>query len=298
MDRRDAIKTLLAGAVAGTVGHAQQLFRPLIGIPTFGFTTTATTFTPSFTKTGATLYWHWPDGTYASSNSPTKTLAAGTKAIRVQSADGFSRVTAVNLNNLSLSNALPPFAACTSLVNFQCINNSCSNALPSFATCTALQTFYCDHNSFSSTLPSFATCTALVNFFCNDNSFSNALPSFAACTALQTFYCNNNSFSNALPSFAACTALVNFFCNNNSFSAVVAGSFATQKSMNYCTFNTNALPAAAVNQVLADCVVSLGISGRVVCNLNLAGGTNAAPTGQGIVDKSTLVAAGWTVTTT
>jgi hypothetical protein len=105
-------------------------------------------------------------------------------------------------------------------------------------------------------------------------------------------------FSGTLPPFAACTSLAYFNCNNNQFSDVVAGSFATQKSMNTAHFGSNALPAAAVNQVLADCVVSLGISGRVVCTVNLAGGTNAAPTGQGLTDKATLVAAGWTVTTT
>lgn len=31
--------------------------------------------------------------------------------------------------------------------------------------------------------------------------------------------------------------------------------------------------------------------------INLSGGTNAAPTGQGLTDKATLITAGWTVTT-
>ena len=163
--------------------------------------------------------------------------------------------------------------------------------------------FYCYSNSFSGTLPSFSTCTLLVNFICYSNSFSGTLPSFSTCTSLVNFYCNGNSFSGTLPSFSTCTSLVNFYCGyyygeTNAFNNVVPGSFATQKSLSTAWFYGNAFPASAVNQVLADCVVSLGISGRVVCALNLAGGTNAAPTGQGIVDKATLVAAGWTVTTT
>ena len=273
MNRRDLLKSL-AIAVPGAA-YAQQMFHAAV-LPTMVFQTTHTTgFAPSFTKTGATLYWKWPDGTYTSSNAPTKTLAAGTKRVEVQSRDGFQLVTVFNSPSMHFSGTLPSFAACTKLVYV-----------------------YCYSNSFSGTLPSFATCTKLAYFSCYSNSFSGTLPPFAACTSLVTFYCHYNGFSGTLPSFAACTALVNFACLSNQFSDVVAGSFATQKSMSAANFSSNALPAAAVNQVLADFVVSLGISGRVACTVNLAGGTNAAPTGQGLTDKATLVAAGWTVTTT
>ena len=62
---------------------------------------------------------------------------------------------------------------------------------------------------------------------------------------------------------------------------------------------TNAITAAAdINAILADLVTSTGIGGRVGCTVQLEGGTNAAPTGQGITDKATLNAIeGWTVTT-
>ena len=226
MTRRDLLKSLTL-SVPGAA-YAQQMFHGA-SLPTMVFQTTATSFSPAFTKSGATLYWKWPDGTYTASNAPTKTLAAGTKIVRAQSQDGFNKVTGFNGYS----------------------------------------------QNFSGTLPSFAACTLLVNFVCHDNSFTDTLPSFATCTVLVNFYCDDNSFSN-----------------------VVAGSFATQKSLSSAQFQVNALPASAVNQVLADFVVSLGISGRVVCNVDLSGGTNAAPTGQGIVDKATLISAGWTVTTT
>ena len=77
---------------------------------------------------------------------------------------------------------------------------------------------------------------------------------------------------------------------------ISAGGLATQPAMTTLNFSGNALSAAQVNQVLADLVVSLGIRGAVKCTVTL-GGTNAAPTGQGILDKATLVAAGFTVTT-
>ena len=245
--------------IPGTIAFGQSLQIANKGAAKKSFITTATSvsFATSLAGGGTPLVWAWPDGTFTTGNSPTKSLAAGTKRLEVQSRDGFR----------------------------------------------SLVTFYCNGNSFSGTLPSFSTCTSLVNFYCYSNSFSGTLPSFSTCTSLVNFYCNGNSFSGTLPSFSTCTSLVNFYCGyyygeTNAFNNVVPGSFATQKSLSTAWFYGNAFPASAVNQVLADCVVSLGISGRVVCTLNLAGGTNASPTGQGIVDKATLVAAGWTVTTT
>ena len=77
---------------------------------------------------------------------------------------------------------------------------------------------------------------------------------------------------------------------------ITASSFSTQPLMTALNLSGNGLTATAVNQVLADLVVSLGIRGTTKCTVTL-GGTNAAPTGQGLLDKATLVAAGWTVTT-
>jgi hypothetical protein len=53
-----------------------------------------------------------------------------------------------------------------------------------------------------------------------------------------------------------------------------------------------------INQILADLVTSLALPGRVGCTVDLSGGTNAAPTGQGILDKATLNGTpDWVVTT-
>ena len=58
-------------------------------------------------------------------------------------------------------------------------------------------------------------------------------------------------------------------------------------------FDGNALDATSVNLVLARCVAA----GVTTCTINLSGGTNSAPTGQGIIDAAALVLAGNTVTT-
>lgn len=59
-------------------------------------------------------------------------------------------------------------------------------------------------------------------------------------------------------------------------------------------FDGNALDAVSVNHILARCVANAGfVSGT----LDLSGGTNAAPTGQGIADAATLSGRGVTVNT-
>lgn len=59
------------------------------------------------------------------------------------------------------------------------------------------------------------------------------------------------------------------------------------------SFTGNALNATSVNHILARCVAA----GVTTCTIQLDGGTNAAPTGQGITDKAALITAGNTVTT-
>lgn len=227
----------------------------------------------------------------------------------------------VNLVNFSVYNnlltgTLPSFTACVLLEYFQCGYNQFTNGLPSFAACVLLDNFYCDHNQFTGALPSFATCTRLEYFWCNSNQFAGLLPSFSACTLLYDFECNDNQFTGTLPSFNTCTVLSSFNFYNNQFSGIIpdfsacvdlivcdghnnqftgytAGGFATQQSCLVIQFQTNLLTQAAVDAILADCVTSLGIPGRVNCTLSLHGVGNAAPSVAGLADKATLVAAGW-----
>jgi hypothetical protein len=59
-------------------------------------------------------------------------------------------------------------------------------------------------------------------------------------------------------------------------------------------FTNNALDAATVNLILDRCVSNPAVVSGIVSTV---GGTNAAPTGQGITDKATLIARGVTVNT-
>lgn len=62
-------------------------------------------------------------------------------------------------------------------------------------------------------------------------------------------------------------------------------------------FSGNALPVADVNKLLLRFrqAFDAGLPGS--WTIDLSGGTNATPTGQGITDKAALITAGWTVTT-
>jgi hypothetical protein len=78
---------------------------------------------------------------------------------------------------------------------------------------------------------------------------------------------------------------------------ITASSLSTQKIMTTLTFSDISLTNAQEDQILADLVTSLGISGgRSVCTVNLAGASNAALDAAGLASRSTLLAAGWTVT--
>lgn len=61
-------------------------------------------------------------------------------------------------------------------------------------------------------------------------------------------------------------------------------------------FHNNALNAASVNMLLARCV-AVPTYGNAAEVIFLNGGTNAAPSGQGIADKATLIGRGATVNT-
>jgi hypothetical protein len=83
-----------------------------------------------------------------------------------------------------------------------------------------------------------------------------------------------------------------------SFSTVILDTQVADQGAPYgLDLSGNALSAASVNAILAWYAAnySLGAAGDQF--IDLSGGTNAAPSGQGLADKATLIANGWTVTT-
>ena len=85
--------------------------------------------------------------------------------------------------------------------------------------------------------------------------------------------------------------VVNF--DSNPLLTTVATTAFTLVNATNVSFINCALSAESVNHILARCVAS----GLTTSTINLSGGTSAAPSGQGILDKATLIGNGCTVTT-
>jgi hypothetical protein len=258
-----------------------QVFR---GLKIYTDADETSTFDPSWTFSDASVMTvNWGDGTPQESHATalTHTYAAGSgrKLVRFSCPDW------------------------TKLTTFDVNVDVCKLTLPSFAACTGLTEIHINENQFSGPIPSFAPCTLLTQFWAHVNQFSGTLPSFAACTGLQYFTISSNPalpdlISGILPSFATCTGLIYFSLTSNTLTGYAVGGFATQRDLNTINLSTNSLPVASIDAILADCVTSLAIPGRVVCTLTLDGVGMAPPSNPaGLANKATLVAAGWTVTT-
>jgi hypothetical protein len=157
-------------------------------------------------------------------------------------------------------------------------------------------------NLLSLSFPNLMTVTANGYFWISGNPLLNSvlLPVFES-IGLDTLYtggghilaitgCDSLS-SVALPAFTSTNRV--FIGSNAALTNLSLPSFVPLDGGSY-NFSTNALDADSVNNILARCVASAGfLSGT----LDLSGGTNAAPTGQGVADKATLIARGVTVTT-
>ena len=165
---------------------------------------------------------------------------------------------------------------------------------------TTLRVYY---NSFNEDLPSnIGDLYLLTSFEIMFNTFTGSIPrSIGKMTALVTFSIYNNLLSGAIPvELGQCIAMQRIRAYNNSFTDYEAGAISTgMTSLIEVRFDGCALSSDAVNRILADCVAwETAHPATTTKTLNLSGGTNGAPTGQGITDKATLVATGkWAVTT-
>ena len=110
---------------------------------------------------------------------------------------------------------------------------------------------------------------------------------------LITFYCASNQLTGAIPSLTTNTALTVFYCNSNQLTGYAGG--LVSNTVGDFSAQNNLLTTTAVNALLSAFVTANRTTGTRT--LNLGGTGNAAPTGQGIADKATLVSRGWTVTT-
>jgi len=193
----------------------------------------------------------------------------------------------------SLTGAIPSLAANKALVIFAVNNNHLNSTIPALTTNVLLQVFNIGNNFYiTGPIPSLAANTALTDFTIEYNQVDGTIPSLAANTALEYLNVQVNHLEGAIPDLTTNTALLVASFAYNALDDYTGG-LGTRLVTIFNAYN-NALPAAAVNAILADLVVAQA-DGNPVCNVELR--HNAAPTGAGLVDKATLIAAGWTVNT-
>ena len=190
-----------------------------------------------------------------------------------------------------LTGSIPSLSANTLLQQFYCDHNQLTGSIPSLSANTALQYFVASNNQLTGSIPSLSANTALISFYCYTNQLTGSIPSLSANTALQYFFGYTNQLTGSIPSLSANTALKQFICNGNQFTGYAGGG--VSNTVSYFDVSTNQLPAASINAILADFVAA----GRAGGTLTLGGAGNAAPTGQGILDKATLTGRGWGVST-
>jgi hypothetical protein len=132
-----------------------------------------------------------------------------------------------------------------------------------------------------------------LTFFSNTNNDITSFTGSQELTGLLEIYLNNNSLSGTIPSLSGNTVLQRFECFNNKFTDYVSSNISN--TLDIFRADSNLLTTSAVNNLLSDFVAANRTTGSRI--LNLAGTNNAAPSGQGITDKNSLLGLGWTVTT-
>ena len=184
---------------------------------------------------------------------------------------------------------------------FRCENQigttKITGPIPQLNSLSNLEIFYCNSNQLTGSIPSLNGNPALREFLCNTNNLTGTIPSLASNTSLRLFRCHTNAISGNIPTLNANNALEIFHCHTQQGSTKIIGFDGGSVSNTLGDFQAqnNQLTSAAVNAILAAFVAANKTTGTRI--LNLGGPGNAAPTGQGITDKATLISRGWTVTT-
>jgi len=193
----------------------------------------------------------------------------------------FRKLTHLYMQSNSITGSIPAeIQNLVSLVQFKCSGNgSLGGSIP----------------------PEIGKLTLVSNFEASSCNLSGAIPDeLGNCTLLENITLWDNNLSGEIPAIlAGLTSLYYLNLKINAFSSYASGAFESLIVMTKCDLYNNAITSATdINEIFADLVINEAAGSPTRnCIVDLSGGTNAAPTGQGITDKNALIAAGWTVTT-
>jgi hypothetical protein len=206
----------------------------------------------------------------------------------------FPFITVINLRYDELTGSIPDLSECVLLSIINGRNNSLSGPPPSFTANVMLTDIRLQFNSLSGSIPDLTGLTLLSIFQVSDNDFTGSIPDLTDCIVLSNCNVSNNNLSGNIPSLTTNVLLAQIVVSGQAISGYTASTISTTLT-SFLAIGC-ALVVASVNQILADFVTNLAAR-PAAGTINLSGGTNAAPTGQGLIDKAAIQAHGWTVTT-
>jgi len=194
--------------------------------------------------------------------------------------------------------ALSGYESNSNLRLVQFSSNKITGSILGLSQLTNLEDFRCHANELTGSIPALSGLTKLQSFWCQSQigtKLTGSIPSLSGLTALRSFRCNNNQLTGAIPALSGLNNLEVFYCFFNQLTGFAGGS--VSNTLGDFQAQNNQLTSAAVNAILAAFVAAGRTSTSGTCVLNLGGAGNAAPTGQGLTDKTTLISRGWTITT-
>lgn len=200
-----------------------------------------------------------------------------------------------NLNDIT---ALSGYESNSNLRVVQFFDNKITGSIPSLSQLTNLKDFRCYGNTLTGSIPALSGLNALEIFWCQNQTgtkLTGSIPSLSGLTALRSFRCNGNQLTGAIPALSGLNNLEVFYCFFNQLTDFAGGS--VSNTLGDFQAQNNQLTSTAVNAILAAFVAAGRTLASGTCVLNLGGTGNAAPTGQGLTDKATLISRGWTITT-
>jgi hypothetical protein len=260
-------------------------------------------------------------GDVDASNLPNLTVLSINNS-SISSITGYEKSTVLQVvsfvnNLLSTTLTLPPsLSLMTSLTQFSCQSSNITGTLPTLTGLNNLLVFRCQNNQFTGSIPSLDNLNSLQLFTCNNNQLTGSMPDLSGRAALQTFDCSYNNLTGPMSGLANMTSLSVFSCNDNQLSGGISslagrnflaivnaqnnkftgqGGATVPAALDIYRAENNLLGVADVNKILSLFVAANRTTGSRI--LNIGGTGNAAPTGQGLTDKATLISRGWTVTT-
>jgi hypothetical protein len=193
----------------------------------------------------------------------------------------------------SLTNADSMFKGCNGVTGaFPALPNSLTSGTIMFGSCTgATGAFPTLPTSLTKADSMFSGCTGATGAFPTlPTSLTKADSMFSGCTgATGALPALPDSLTNGNGMFVNCTG-----------ATYTAGTLATTRCVQFTNaFQNCALTSAMVNSMIADfrTAHTNGLINGANLRLGINGGTNGAPTGQGITDRNFLVALGAVITT-